>query len=306
MSSGPTSRGVDWLRQGSNLANPSSHPLDGARLKVKRAKRLLGTLSGELATLRPPSLDQHFDRQTRRLELRAVRVESPSPESAILAGDFVQCLRAALNYVAWELAALNLKNHGERRDPDNATQFPIETVPGQFSDRRVRDISAEHVEAIKAVQPNQVDVLAYLQAEVDAVMARHERKITILPEVAEAPGLADNIIRRLPLARLQELSNTDKHRSLQVGTFAQGSSTMQLEAENCEIGTPNFNLFVGLSEGQVLVSAEVLDDCQEPRFSVLPEIELSITFGGAGLGDFAAMTQAVESIVEEFASAFPE
>ncbi len=286
--------------------NQSEHPLEGARLKVKRAKRLLGTLSGELATLRPPTLEQHFDAENRRLELRAVGVESPSQESAILAGDLVQCLRAALNYVAWELAVLNLREKGERRDPDTATQFPIETNPNSFSDRRVRDISPEHIETIKALQPNRVDVVAHLQAEVDAVLSPHGKRTTVDAEIAGLQGVAESIISRLPLARLQELSNSDKHRSLQIGTLAQGNSTMQLEAKNCEIGQPKFNMFLDLAEGQVIVSADVLDDCGDPEFSVLPEMELTITFGGAALGDFAAMVQAVEVIVEQFAPAFPQ
>ena len=50
-------------------------------------------------------------------------------EWALTAADAYQNLRAALNYLAWELAKWSLAQRGETREPADATQFPINTKP---------------------------------------------------------------------------------------------------------------------------------------------------------------------------------
>src|SRR5947207_2188852 len=72
-------------------------------------------------------------------------------EWALTAADAYQNLRAALNYLAWELAKWSLAQRGETREPADATQFPINTKPRKFSARMVQDLHSDHVARIEAL-----------------------------------------------------------------------------------------------------------------------------------------------------------
>jgi hypothetical protein len=58
----------------------------------------------------------------------------------VLAADFVQNLRCALNYLAWELSRWNLERQNLQREPHAQTQFPICTHPRQFDAWRLPDV----------------------------------------------------------------------------------------------------------------------------------------------------------------------
>jgi hypothetical protein len=101
----------------------------------------------------------------------------PDPQWAILVSEFVHHLRAALDNLIWQLVLLN------EAEPWDRNQFPVYTkrAPGpRRMDDMLRGVSAEHRAVIEDLQPYKL------------------------------PG---SPIKRA-LARLVELSNIDKHRSL--------------------------------------------------------------------------------------------
>jgi hypothetical protein len=136
------------------------HPLDGARLKVVRAKKHLTTLKREITRyLNSKPYDFNVDRkgQTITVTRAIINVEPPSALSCIL-GDCVGNLRAALDYIAWQLA---VKHHpslavGVQRD----VSFPICDTANAFKDNRAvkalktkYGISAAAISEIESVQP---------------------------------------------------------------------------------------------------------------------------------------------------------
>ena len=69
---------------------------------------------------------------------------------SILIGECIYNLRAALDYLVYELAILD---SGQIQD---GTQFPIESTPARFESRRntyLKGLSDEHKEMIKTLQP---------------------------------------------------------------------------------------------------------------------------------------------------------
>jgi hypothetical protein len=72
------------------------------------------------------------------------------PEVSIIVGEAVYNLRAALDYLVYELAALDSKSIQEN------TQFPICHTERKFDDARKRHlarVSSQHVLAIEEYQP---------------------------------------------------------------------------------------------------------------------------------------------------------
>ena len=164
------------------------HPLDGAFERVVRAGEHIDDLLRRIKELTRTSEQNVLD----GLDLRPSQIKLDTlilplapqilpfpvpPRYSILVGETFYNLRAALDYLVYELArhdAGSLKEH---------TQFPITASPNDFpSERksRLRGVNERHVAAIEALQP--------------------------YPDRKENEWLAD----------LQRLSNPDKHKSLTV------------------------------------------------------------------------------------------
>jgi hypothetical protein len=123
--------------------------------------------------------------------------DEPLPEFSLVIGDAVQNMRSALDYLVYELARHALAGKRLRK----RTQFPISTSGIKYFQRgryQVRPLFGEHRRRIRKLQP--------YQAKGDP--------------------------RSQPLALLNRLSNTDKHRLLLTLVNQAGAISMNLKVED--------------------------------------------------------------------------
>lgn len=110
------------------------HPLDGARLKIERAKEHLRSFNEEGSRYLSTEPYQLVAKRVGDLLTVEVAITSePPPLLACVVGDFVTNLRAGLDYVAWELfvkfGAQTLSESQKRR-----ISFPIFASATDFAD----------------------------------------------------------------------------------------------------------------------------------------------------------------------------
>ena len=144
-------------------------PLDGAYRRVNRATQHLDELKRGIDIFRQNktngiAVDYQRMRspvkQNEFIYIRNVRGRPiPVPQQfSVLVGEIIYNLRAALDYLVYELACFDSKQEIER------TQFPIEDSPKKFDDRictieakgrgkYLRGVSPEHITAIRRLQP---------------------------------------------------------------------------------------------------------------------------------------------------------
>lgn len=145
------------------------NPLDGAYKRVNRAGEHLSDLKRGIKAFRQNKINgisidyQRIRNPIKRnefIDIRNVRSRPiPMPQQfSILVGEIIYNLRAALDYLIYELACFDSKQEVEK------TQFPIENFPETFNRRicsveakgrnkYLRGVSSEHVTAIKRLQP---------------------------------------------------------------------------------------------------------------------------------------------------------
>jgi hypothetical protein len=141
------------------------HPLDGAYERVSRAREHLEVLKPQVNALRqaahnrvslnrrPGIFTLPDGRKVRavRGSLSAFIVPTP-PRVSTLIGEVVQHLRAALDYLMYELARFDAKRIVDR------TQFPVAHSEKRFKELltqyHLRDtLTPEHIAAIERLQP---------------------------------------------------------------------------------------------------------------------------------------------------------
>lgn len=163
-----------------------AHPLDGARLKVRRAGKHFQELNAEVLRFveaHPYGFVAEDDPETGLpvVRVRAGRVDEQPPDRlGIIVGDIAHNLRSALDHVVCQLAILN-------KAPCDQTQFPICNTKAGFgfeAKKRLDGLADRHRAMIRRVQPY------------------HRRKGGVL------------------LAILRDLSNADKHRVVNPATQA--------------------------------------------------------------------------------------
>ncbi len=118
-----------------------SHPLDGCWAKIERAHEHFDLLEAEtqgFAQTQSITLAQTFDPNANKIRVVIDKVPAIPRRWALIAADGVQNLRAALNYLVWELAKWNLERKGAARDPALTTQFPISDQPIEVQNRSSR------------------------------------------------------------------------------------------------------------------------------------------------------------------------
>lgn len=166
----------------------SEHPLDGAWKKLRWAKVNLDALQREIADFfgdarDPDSLRGYLDIQMPD-QLPQARLDPPW-HWPLLVGDVIQAFRVSLDYLAWELACLNLQRQGKTRRPKRETAFPLvsRSKHWSFDSPKLADIGADERELIEKFQPYNDDT----------------------------PSLKTE---KPPLDWLRDLSNQDKHKEL--------------------------------------------------------------------------------------------
>lgn len=159
----------------------STSPLDSIWLKLARAEKHLDEVirktkeyaHGECSIVMEK--DVALQMAVQRIRIRP----SASPEISAMAGDFFSNVRAALDYIVWQLVLSNPPN-----EPSASNQFPITNKPDDFAEqlarKRLRGVPDKAVTLIEQFQPYSAE---------------------------------DN-----PLGILNRLSNIDKHQTLNVVT----------------------------------------------------------------------------------------
>ena len=139
--------------------------LDGARLKVVRAEQHLDSLNSglrryldgkpyEVVVANPYPNDPTFWRAT------ATLASEPPPILACILGDCVTNVRAALDYIVWELGVRYAEGSSSSRDDRKLFSFPIYADPSDqgYVDKikrlSNRSIPAGAISEIQAVQPH--------------------------------------------------------------------------------------------------------------------------------------------------------
>jgi hypothetical protein len=178
--------------------------LDGAYLKLARADGHLESIKSAIESdfrRDPEDLTGEPDTNARRYVFRATH-DSPDPtQLSPLIGDFVQNVRASLDYLVWELVSV-AGNAGT-----TSNEFPIFTDPKRY----VKDSPKK----IHGVPPEAVMVFERLQPFAGA------------NSQAWNPNWRDP--DREPLTLLRDLSIRDKHRSINLTTHVMSAQLLGLE-----------------------------------------------------------------------------
>jgi|GEM_PF-6624930 len=137
-----------------------SNKLDGARLKISQAKAHLRSFNEEgqkYLSTEPYTLQLTLDEGLVKVE--AVITDEPPPALACIIGDFVTNLRAALDYVAWELGTKSppapLTDAQEKR-----ITFPLYLSHAGFSKS---DSTAKFLENVCGVPTSTMNAIASVQ-----------------------------------------------------------------------------------------------------------------------------------------------
>lgn len=271
-----------------------THPLDGARDKIDRSLYHLNALIEQMPDAAfyadAITLRQELDPKASTIRVYFDHIPDIPRDWALIAADALQNLRTALNYVAWELAVLNLARTGQKREPDRYTEFPIADSPARFPNRYVADLDPVHVAKIKDMQPYSPAFMANLKAEI-------------------AAGLDPEMLARTnhPLAKLRDLSNGDKHRTLRLlylGTSRQswGANT----STDCEIIHTTYSLVLQLVPNTECLRFDVRVTGPNPKVNVNHTLVPRLAFdsGPPLLSTIQNVGSAVNYVLTEFVPVF--
>jgi hypothetical protein len=120
----------------------------------------------------------------------------------LIIGDAIHSYRSALDHLAWEVAILCRERRGESGPPSRLTQFPIADSAENFerqAARQLLDFGELERETAERLQPYR-----------------------------DPPGSATGPLSEDPLTWLRELSNRDKHRSLNLAVVGSGTTDVAL------------------------------------------------------------------------------
>ena len=213
----------------------------------------------------------------------------------LIVADALQNWRAALNYLTWELAILDLRSRGISRDPKRITEFPIATESARFRLDKISDLSSAHQADIERLQP-------YDRSN----LSPHHPFAVHPPEIMAEFSLAD-VIERHPLRTLQRLTNTDKHQTFQGGLhIIHAVRHNDATAHDCLITHTNIFLVHVLHEGAKWAEFDVTPTGPNSSVQVNSDMSLTIAFsdGTNAFADLVRIGKEVERVVGMFEEAF--
>jgi len=211
------------------------HPLDGPRLKIRRAQGKIDTLSlAEQAFWSEAKYEivrAEFNPVTGKDIYRVLIDVVPPLDWGICIGEVVHNLRSALDGLVWQLARLNM---GET--PAGKTQFPIlnvgRTMRKMAGGNKIPHFECDGRRMLRGVHPDHQALIEPFQPYKRPRRGRREYRLH-------------------PLLMLREISNADKHRLLQVVGAKPGAITWDVRGR-----TPpeifdgvDWNLFDILEDG---------------------------------------------------------
>jgi hypothetical protein len=242
------------------------HPLTGAWSKIARAEMHAKCLRAKIAATpedaKAVSFAQHFDPDTKTIKIVVDTVPVFPVQWSLIAADSLQACRVALNYLAWELAKWNLQRQNISREPANKTEFPIATTAGNFPAYKVADLFSDHVAQIEKLQPYDAD---YVALDPWAPTKEWVRKLHVANH---------------PLAILQKLTNTDKHRSLQLLAVAPEITLWKGgRGINCKVVSRHMRAIAGaLKPGAEWSCFDVIPTDPDPKVEVEDRFAPQIAF----------------------------
>lgn len=139
--------------------DPKPHPLEGARLKDRRAYEQLQALQLAVKAFlerQPYAAYVEIDAEDGQINFGIDVREKPDPMWGVLIGEIVHDFHSALDHVAWQLV---IRDGGV---PNDRTQFPIFLDPAKFDlettargkmHGMMEGMAPESIAILKAVQP---------------------------------------------------------------------------------------------------------------------------------------------------------
>ncbi|HWI96188.1 MAG TPA: hypothetical protein VNS60_09005 [Solirubrobacterales bacterium] len=258
----------------------SKDPLAGCVAKIQRAQTHFDALNAEIDSFGKSKPDPYrfvskVNVKSSRYLMRIKIDRAPPLEWALIAGDFVQNLRAALDHLIWPLARANgYPQQSGHAFPIFDARPPVKRGHPQWEtwNRMLAGVHPAAIRFIDLCQPYQG---------------------------GDGPG------RRNLLAALRRLSNEDKHRNLLPAFAAVGASgELDLKIKwSRDIETPleGGELRVGrpLDDGDVVFEAPVVVTGSDPAVQLEGKIPLDIAFGRrpASLEGLEQMGKAVSYVV---------
>jgi hypothetical protein len=235
------------------------------RLKLDRARQHFDALDAEYRRFiedEPHQFVLRFDPQTDEHVIRVQNVKSASERWPVLIGDCIYTFRSALDHIAWQLAATN------GRQPPDRTEFPIFLDKAKYF--RTNSDGSPHPASglfkVRGIGGSAQTIIEGLQSynRTDGPPALH------------------------PLWLLQELSNEDKHRVLNViSAYSESSELKIITPPKVVVARRSMN-YGPIYEGAELARFTLIDlgVHPTPMLNVEVEIEgtLNIAFSQSGPG----------------------
>lgn len=125
-------------------------PLDGCHRKLKRARRKLDQLEGEITRWKATKPWEAVQEPHAEASLQLLRVELrelPDPEWALEVGEAMGQARSALDHLVQQLVTANGHN------PTGSHQFPIHRSEKHFKARKIAGVDPRWKAEIKSLQP---------------------------------------------------------------------------------------------------------------------------------------------------------
>jgi len=246
-----------------------SHPLDGATRRLSRAGEHFELVQREWDSIprgaKSVTLRSEYEIESQKIVIKVDTVPDFPPHWEMEISEGFFNLRAALDYVAWELAKWNL--HGER-EPYRQTQYPIATKEAAFKSLQVQNLRDEHIAIIQALQPYAPRHLA------------QPRYREMIGRGVDPEALAKQHVAWI----IQDTNNTDKHRILEVTSG--GATTARIggfTAIGCDV--TNHKFFIpdprGFKKDAKWAEFDVVAVTEDdPRVDVPVDIDPVLLFGG--------------------------
>lgn len=259
------------------------HPLDGQDLKLKRAEQHLDSLLVESAKYVEAQPYRIFGKwqpdEGWGFHVRVVR--QPSLGLGVILGDFVHNARSALDQTVWQLVRVTPAHPGRHNS------FPIVLSKAKW----LKDVE----------KPRQSDANSPLKGVSDEAFA-YIKTVQPLHQGERAP---DD-----PIAHLQELSNTDKHRLIHPTVFRNTGrkAGLRLVGSDASRFTPELDWHTGipLEDGASIGRLKVPLGMPKPDVRVEGPLPIEVRFGESELSyqDLEAIFNKVVHIVTEIGNNF--
>jgi hypothetical protein len=250
-----------------------AHVLDGARLKLERARAHLTDVGTKVAAYMgtgPIAVENLEERDGNRRHIRwvATAATAPPADLGVIVGEWAHNVRGALDYTVYELVRRETGG-----DDPRWTQFPVVVDEGRYDDQertRLRGAPAWSLPVLRGLQPfNDGD---------------------------EAPWH--------PLAILTDVSNRDKHRLVHTAAMQiAGSQARVIDASAIHALGQN----PGVAEGERVILEAVVDVADDDtQFNIELDLQLNVALEGYEIpivGLLGVITDEVAAIVDWFAPA---